>query len=78
VNQYLTIPSYVDTLKQGGNPAEQLTQIKEYLVDNKPLSFNECVRWARLRFEVEFSNEIRQLLYSLPRDLVSHYFDPAT
>lgn len=71
MNQYLTIPNFVETLKQGGNPAEQLAQIKEYLLDNRPLSFKECVAWARLRFEYEFNNEIRQLLYSLPRDLIT-------
>lgn len=54
---------------------EQLNQIKEYLVDNRPLTFSECVQWARLKFELEFNNEIRQLLHSLPKDLVCWYSD---
>ncbi|KAG0150261.1 hypothetical protein CROQUDRAFT_130822 [Cronartium quercuum f. sp. fusiforme G11] len=71
VNQYLSLPNFVETLRQGGNPTEQLNQIKEYLVDNRPLTFGECVRWARLKFELEFNNEIRQLLHSLPKDLIT-------
>lgn len=71
VNQYLSLPNFVDTLRQGGNPTEQLNQIKEYLVDNRPLTFSECVQWARLKFELEFNNEIRQLLHSLPKDLIT-------
>ncbi|MBW0490378.1 hypothetical protein O181_030093 [Austropuccinia psidii MF-1] len=71
VNQYLTVPNFIETLQQGGNPSEQLHQIKEYLVDSRPTSFTDCVRWARLKFELEFNNEIRQLLHSLPRDLIT-------
>lgn len=71
INQYLTTPNYIESLRQGGNPTEQLHQIKEYLVDNRPTCFADCVRWARLKFETEFNNEIRQLLHSLPRDLIT-------
>ncbi|KAI8450963.1 hypothetical protein BY996DRAFT_4586669 [Phakopsora pachyrhizi] len=71
VNQFLNLPNFVETLRQGGNPTEQLKQINEYLVENRPNNFADCVRWARLKFEQEFNNEIRQLLYSLPRDLLT-------
>lgn len=71
INQYLTTPNYIDNLRQGGNPSEQIHQIKDFLVDNRPSSFADCVRWARLKFELEFNNEIRQLLHSLPRDLIT-------
>ncbi|KAA1074144.1 hypothetical protein PGT21_008632 [Puccinia graminis f. sp. tritici] len=71
INQYLTIPNYIDTLRQGGNPIEQINQIKEFLVENRPTTFADCVSWARLKFELEFNNEIRQLLHSLPRDLIT-------
>ncbi|PLW21703.1 hypothetical protein PCANC_03221 [Puccinia coronata f. sp. avenae] len=71
INQYLTIPNYIETLRQGGNPIEQINQIKEFLIDSRPTNFADCVRWARLKFELEFNNEIRQLLHSLPRDLIT-------
>lgn len=51
----------------------QLLKIRSYLVDNKPLGFEECIVWARNQFEIEYNNEIRQLLFSLPKDLVSLY-----
>ena len=59
------------TLKSGGQQTEQLLQISEYLVRNKPITFEECIAWARLKFEHYYTNEIEQLLYSLPRDAVS-------
>lgn len=49
----------------------QLLKIRSYLVDNKPSSFDDCVAWARQQFETEFNNEIRQLLHSLPKDLIT-------
>ena len=71
-NAYLSEPDYVETtLKHGGSQAEQLTQIREYLVTHKPLTFDECITWARLKFEYYYNNEIQQLLYSLPVDAVS-------
>ena len=71
-NSYLSEPNYVETtLKHGGSQTEQLLQIREYLINNKPLSFEECITWARLKFEYYYNNEIQQLLYSLPADAVS-------
>src|ERR1700730_13451116 len=71
-NAYLSEPDYVETtLKSGGQQTEQLLQISEYLVRNKPITFEECIAWARLKFEHYYTNEIEQLLYSLPRDAVS-------
>lgn len=72
VNSYLSEPDYVETtLKTGGQHTEQLLQIRDYLVNSKPLTFEECIEWARLRFEYFYNNEIQQLLYSLPRDAVT-------
>lgn len=48
----------------------QVLQIRESL-ENRPLSFEQCIEWARLRFQQEYNNEIRQLLFSLPLDMVS-------
>lgn len=35
------------------------------------MSFEECVMWARLQFENDYVNEIRQLLFNLPKDQAS-------
>jgi ubiquitin-activating enzyme E1 len=77
VNQYLTQPDYVETtLKSGGSQREQLEQIRDLLVDNRPLQFEACVAWARNKFEESYNNVIRQLLFSLPADAVTSSGQP--
>lgn len=72
VNLYLTQPNYIETtLKQGGNEKATLETIRDYLVADKPLSFEDCVIWARLQFENQYNNAIQQLLYNFPKDSVS-------
>ena len=50
---------------------EILKSIKESLVDQKPISFVECVTWARLVFQELFFNSISQLLYNFPADQIT-------
>ncbi|KAF7301498.1 UBA-e1-C domain-containing protein [Mycena indigotica] len=72
VNAYLSEPNYLETnLKYSGQQVEQTNQILSYLVTNKPLTFEECIVWARLRFEEKYANEIKQLLFSFPKDAVT-------
>jgi ubiquitin-activating enzyme E1 len=69
VNSYLSEPNYLETtLKFSGQQKEQIEQIISYLVTDKPLTFEECIVWARLQFEDKYNNSIRQLLFSLPKD----------
>ncbi|KAI9800284.1 MAG: hypothetical protein M1833_003398 [Piccolia ochrophora] len=69
VNQYLTQPKYIEhTLKQAGNEKATLQSIKDYLVTEKPLSFEDCIVWARHQFESHYNNQIQQLLYNFPKD----------
>lgn len=77
VNAYLSEPNYLEsTLKYSGQQKEQIDQIVSYLVTNKPLTFEECIVWARLQFERDYNNDIRQLLFSLPKDAVSSTGQP--
>jgi len=77
VNLYLTQPDYLETtLKSGTGQKEQLVQIKEFLQDQRPISFDECIAWARFKFEDNYYNSIRQLLYSLPEDAVTSSGQP--
>jgi ubiquitin-activating enzyme E1 len=64
------------TLRYSGQQTEQVEQIVSYLVTNKPLSFEECIIWARLQFEDKYNNSIRQLLYSLPKDTLTNTGQP--
>jgi ubiquitin-activating enzyme E1 len=77
VNLYLTQPNYIDTtLKQGGNEKATLESIRDFLVAEKPLSFEDCIVWARLQFEKQYNNAIQQLLYNFPKDSISSSGQP--
>ncbi|KAL7627385.1 E1 ubiquitin-activating protein [Parahypoxylon ruwenzoriense] len=72
VNLYLSQPNYLEaTLKQGGNEKATLETIRDYLVTDKPLSFEDCIIWARMLFEKQYNNAIQQLLYNFPKDSTS-------
>ncbi|KAF9452196.1 ubiquitin activating enzyme [Macrolepiota fuliginosa MF-IS2] len=72
VNAYLSEPNYLESnLKYSGQQKEQTEQLVSFLVTNKPLTFEECIVWARLQFERDYNNDIRQLLFSLPKDAVT-------
>ena len=69
VNLYLSQPNYISQrLKQAGNEIPTLESIRDFLVTEKPLSFEDCIVWARHQFEREYNNAIRQLLYNFPKD----------
>ncbi|KAI9758247.1 MAG: E1 ubiquitin-activating protein [Candelina submexicana] len=69
VNLYLTQPKYIEkVLKQSGNEKQTLEHIRDYLVTQKPLSFEDCIAWARNEFEKHYNNAIQQLLYNFPKD----------
>lgn len=70
VNQYLTQRDYLSSLASAGDSgyAQQVEQIKEYLVDARPQTFDACIVWARLKFEENYVNIIKQLLFNLPPD----------
>ena len=55
-------------IRRQGRPADEPDQIKMLLVDAHAEKFEDCVRWARLHFEQQFSNQIKQLLFNFPPD----------
>eukprot|EP00842_Homolaphlyctis_polyrhiza_P004144 jgi/Hompol1/4730/HPOL_003853-RA len=80
VNMYLSQPNFVENLqKQGGNNVfqlETLESIRLFLGEAKPVTFADCIRWARLKFEEYFNNAIQQLLYNFPVDSVTSTGQP--
>lgn len=72
VNAYLTSTpeQYLDTL-QPNTKIDTLKIIQRCLVDERPRTFEDCVVWARLKFETLFNNHIRQLLHNFPPDQVT-------
>lgn len=71
--QYVHQPNYLETLAKqaGGSKLDVLSQIKNLLVDQKPSNYDDCVAWARLKFEDYFNNNIRQLLHNFPPDMIT-------
>lgn len=57
--------------QSAGMRLEILNVIKGCLVDERPTNFTQCVMWARLKFEELFNNNIQQLLYNFPRDMIT-------
>lgn len=77
VNSYLSEPGYLENaLKYSGQQKEQIEQIASFLVKDRPITFEECIVWARLQFEERYNNAIRQLLFSLPKDAVTNSGQP--
>ncbi|ELU11611.1 hypothetical protein CAPTEDRAFT_162959 [Capitella teleta] len=68
--QYCKDPKFIErTLKlPGTQPFETLNQVYAVLVKEAPKSFEDCVHWARIMFEDNYSNSIRQLLFNFPAD----------
>jgi len=72
VNAYLSTPpnQYLEGLQQNSK-VDTLRLIRKTLVDERPVSFDDCVVWARLQFESLFNNQIQQLLHNFPEDQVT-------
>ena len=72
VNLYLSQPDFMaTTLKQAGNEFQTLETLRDYLVMEKPLTFEDCIVWARHQFEKQYNNAIQQLLYNFPKDSIT-------
>lgn len=68
-NLYLTQPNYLkSTLAQGGDQKTTLTMLRDFLKNERALTFEDCVSWARMLFEKQYNNAIQQLLYNFPKD----------
>merc|ERR1719244_1541832 len=71
-NQYITDPSfdkYLEGLK-GSEPMNTMQTIQDYLVKNKPKvgNFDDCIKFARMRFQQMYHDNVKQLLFNFPAD----------
>ena len=73
VNAYLTQANFLEDLKKQNlaTQTEVISGIHSSLVKERAFSFEDCLRWSRLRFEEYFNNGIKQLLFNFPRDLIT-------
>ncbi len=71
MNRYLSDPSEFSAYLQSQSSAKLdiLQRVQQALV-GRPLSYSECLRWARLFFEDLYVHRTLQLLHNLPLDKV--------
>eukprot|EP01062_Namystynia_karyoxenos_P069282 TRINITY_DN64806_c0_g1_i1.p1 TRINITY_DN64806_c0_g1~~TRINITY_DN64806_c0_g1_i1.p1 ORF type:complete len:1107 (+),score=439.16 TRINITY_DN64806_c0_g1_i1:154-3321(+) len=70
VNSYLTDSTFLQALER--EPGTQMPTLEAVLaatVTERPSNFNDCVAWARKKFEELFVNTIKQVLHNLPLDM---------
>ncbi|KAH7447147.1 hypothetical protein KP509_01G093700 [Ceratopteris richardii] len=70
-NNFLSKPEeYKASMRSAGDAQarELLERVVECLVTEKCVTFEDCILWARKRFEDYFSNRIKQLVYTFPED----------
>lgn len=76
VNLYLTQPDFVErSLRQSADVAGVLLSISRSL-NERPVLFADCIKWARLEFTQKFDHEVRQLLYNYPPDATTTRGEP--
>eukprot|EP01080_Neovahlkampfia_damariscottae_P011921 gene11921-5326_t len=72
-NKYLKSPTeFTKSLDEEGlSKSTVIKNVHENLFVNCPTTFEECVLWARLKFQSLFHNQISQLLYNFPEDMIT-------
>ncbi|KAJ8749705.1 hypothetical protein K2173_012256 [Erythroxylum novogranatense] len=74
VNAYLSDPSeYTTSMINAGDAQakDTLERVLECLDKEKCQTFQDCVMWARLKFEDYFANRVKQLTYTFPEDALT-------
>ena len=80
INQYLQDGDKYLTDLHKNDPSGELSILKNIRINlesdkekkgERPLYFQDCVNWARNKFEKDFANRIKQLLYNFPHDAVT-------
>ncbi|PIO74143.1 ubiquitin-activating enzyme E1 [Teladorsagia circumcincta] len=73
-NQFLTDERrFLERLEQMNvsQRTQLLAQVKDALIDSKPASAEDCVKWARMLFQEHYHDNIAQMLHSFPPDQVT-------
>lgn len=71
VNAFLSNPGeYTSAMKKAGDAQarDTLERVLECLERERCKTFEDCVTWARLKFEDYFANRVKQLTYTFPED----------
>lgn len=79
VNKFLTNPGeYTGSMKAAGDAQARdlLERVIECLVKDRCYTIQDCITWARLRFEDYFANRVKQLTFTFPEDAVNSSGSP--
>ncbi|XP_065853195.1 ubiquitin-activating enzyme E1 2-like isoform X2 [Euphorbia lathyris] len=71
VNAYLKSPKeYLSAMKNSGDAQakDNLERVIECLDKEKCADLQDCISWARLKFEDYFANRVKQLTFTFPED----------
>ncbi|XVF20358.1 hypothetical protein REPUB_Repub11eG0191300 [Reevesia pubescens] len=71
VNAYLSNPvEYASSMRNAADAQakDNLERILECFDREKCETFQDCITWARLRFEDYFANRVKQLIFTFPED----------
>ncbi|KAL4189619.1 hypothetical protein AMTRI_Chr08g208050 [Amborella trichopoda] len=71
VNAFLSKPEeYKAAMRSAGDAQarELLERVIECLRDERCQNFQDCIAWARLKFEDYFANRVKQLTFTFPED----------
>ncbi|KAL9246593.1 hypothetical protein vseg_020110 [Gypsophila vaccaria] len=74
VNAYLSNPSeYASAMSNAGDAQarDTLERVLECLEKERCKTFEDCIAWARMKFEDYFTNRVKQLTYTFPEDAVT-------
>ena len=78
-NAFLAKPAeYAEAARRAGDASarENLEKVAECLLDSRCETYQECVAWARVRFQEVFHDKIAQLTYTFPEDAVTSTGSP--
>ncbi|KAK9827310.1 hypothetical protein WJX81_003279 [Elliptochloris bilobata] len=70
-NAFLADPTkYIAAIRQASDAAarEQLERVVEVLVTERCSTMEDCIEWARKKFQMHFHDRIAQLVYTFPED----------
>ncbi|XP_057548335.1 ubiquitin-activating enzyme E1 1-like [Amaranthus tricolor] len=71
VNAYLSNPGeYASSMRNAGDAQarDTLERVLECLERERCKTFEDCITWARLKFEDYFANRVKQLTFTFPED----------
>ena len=78
-NAFLAKPAeYAEAARRAGDAAarENLEKVAECLLVSRCETYQECLAWARVRFQEVFHDKIAQLTYTFPEDAVTSTGSP--